>query len=84
MSMKTAISLPDDLFEAAEAAAQRAGLSRSQFYQLALRTQLAAEAASGVTERLNTVYGEDAPAGEGGLDPTVDALQRSSLEPEEW
>ncbi len=84
MSMKTAISLPDDLFEAAEAAAQRAGLSRSQFYQLALRKLLATEAARGVTERLNTVYGEGSPAGDGGLDPAVDALQRSSLEPEEW
>ncbi|HET9886858.1 MAG TPA: ChpI protein, partial [bacterium] len=31
--MKTAISIPDDLFRAAEAAAKRLGLSRSELVQ---------------------------------------------------
>ena len=34
--MKTAISLPDTLFETAENVAGRLGMSRSQLYQLAL------------------------------------------------
>jgi metal-responsive CopG/Arc/MetJ family transcriptional regulator len=37
ISVKTAISLPDPLFEEAEAAAKDLGLSRSKLMQLALR-----------------------------------------------
>jgi len=47
--MKTAISIPDDVFEAAEAAARRTGMSRSQFYVEALKLFLQTHGERGVT-----------------------------------
>jgi predicted transcriptional regulator len=41
--MKTAVSIPDDLFEAAERAAQRRGSTRSGLYAEALASFLACE-----------------------------------------
>ena len=44
--MKTAISLPDDLFKSADALAGRLGVSRSQLYQEALAEYLVANPAA--------------------------------------
>jgi antitoxin MazE6 len=61
--MKTAVSIPDPLFAAAEAAADELGVSRSALYSRALRRFLARYRHHAVTERLNAVYGrEGAPA----------------------
>jgi metal-responsive CopG/Arc/MetJ family transcriptional regulator len=54
--MKTAISIPDPLFAAAEAVARQLGLSRSALYARALRRYLLRHQQAGVTERLNTIY----------------------------
>lgn len=54
--MKTAISLPDRLYEAAEEAALSLGLPRSKLYALALEEFLARHSHEAVTERLNKVY----------------------------
>jgi metal-responsive CopG/Arc/MetJ family transcriptional regulator len=79
--MKTAISLPDDLFHDAERAAQSMGLSRSELYQRALRAFLDRHSNQAVTEALNLIYaGEDAGAG---LDPVLARLQKASLT-SEW
>ena len=43
ISMKIAVSIPDELFQRAEAAAKREGLSRSGLYSRALASYLAAE-----------------------------------------
>ena len=79
--MKTAISIPDDLFRAADRAAQRLGLSRSQFYQRAVAFYLERQSETLVTDALNAVYRADAP---GTVDPVLDAMQRSSLPVEPW
>ncbi len=79
--MKTAISLPDDLFAAADQAAKRLGLSRSQLYQRAIAGYLERHGESLVTEALNEVYGADAPALP---DPVLAAMQRASLGEEHW
>ena len=55
-AVKTAISLPDDLFAAAEALAGRLGLSRSQLYATALARFVAEQERAAVTARLNAVY----------------------------
>jgi hypothetical protein len=55
-NMKTAVSVPDELFREAEAAAQRLRLSRSALYAKALATFLKAHRGSAITERLNEVY----------------------------
>ncbi len=41
--MKTAVSIPDELFHQAETAARREGLSRSRLYSRALAVYLATE-----------------------------------------
>lgn len=80
--MKTAISIRDEVFEAAERTAQALGLSRSQLYTRAVSEFVARQRAKDVTARLDAVYGEDETASH--LDPTLTALQSLSLPPEDW
>lgn len=79
--MKTAISLPDALFQAADKLARDMGLSRSELYRTAIAAFLARHADSCVTEGLDAVYGdlEGSP-----LDPVLESLQRASLTREDW
>jgi metal-responsive CopG/Arc/MetJ family transcriptional regulator len=78
--MKTAISLPDPLFEQAEHLAQERGVSRSHLYAQALEEYLNRAEEATITSRLNAVY-ESFPSG---LDADVIELQALSLEPEPW
>ncbi|MBW3625562.1 MAG: ChpI protein [Armatimonadetes bacterium] len=78
--MKTAISIPDELFRSAEEYAEREGLSRSELYTTALRLFLEAHRREAVTERLNAIYGEEPSA----LDPALARLQARSLPDESW
>lgn len=80
--MKTAISIPDELFAAAEDAAQRLGVSRSELYRRALREFLAEHDVRAVTEALDAVYADRAE--ESRLDPGLAGLQLASLADEEW
>jgi len=54
--MKTAISLPDKLFQEADAFADRVGLSRSELYATAVAEYLARRNDAVVTARLDAVY----------------------------
>jgi len=54
--MKTAISIPDSLFEVADRMAKRLGLSRSKLYQRALERFIRDLTQETVTEDLNRVY----------------------------
>ena len=56
--MKTAISLPDDVYKEAEQLAQRLGKSRSQLYVEALRQYLAAHDDDAITRSVNEVADE--------------------------
>jgi metal-responsive CopG/Arc/MetJ family transcriptional regulator len=82
MRMKTAISIPDDLFLVAEQAAKRLGLSRSELYRRAIGAFLQRNNDKLVTDALNEVY--DKQAGEDHLDPSLLQMQSASLEQEEW
>jgi metal-responsive CopG/Arc/MetJ family transcriptional regulator len=53
--MKTAISLPDDLFAIAEGFAAERGLNRSQLYAMALREYIEAHRHEDLVERINVV-----------------------------
>jgi metal-responsive CopG/Arc/MetJ family transcriptional regulator len=53
--MKTAISLPDEVFEQAEKLAKRLNLSRSELYSQALRDYLRTHAPDAVTDAYNRV-----------------------------
>ena len=51
--MKTAISLPDQLFKAADGLASKMNVSRSQFYATALEKYIAEIERSSLTEKIN-------------------------------
>ena len=51
--MKTAISLPDELFDAVERLVQRSGRSRSEVYAEALREYVARHSPDERTEAIN-------------------------------
>ena len=54
--MKTVISLPDSLFESAEAMAAEMGISRIQLFATAIRKFVQAQKRTGITNSLNRVY----------------------------
>lgn len=54
--MKTAVSIPDPLYERAENFAHRNKLSRSELYQRALAAYLTDATAAEVTGKLDEVY----------------------------
>ncbi len=78
--MKTAVSIPDELFQRADALARRLGKSRSQIYREALRDYLARREPRAVTDALDVVAGEldTAP------DPWLSEAGRAALERTEW
>jgi metal-responsive CopG/Arc/MetJ family transcriptional regulator len=78
--MKTAVSLPDELFKRAEAAARRRRVSRSQLYATALAEFLNREQRQAITDRLNEVYSHQSSK----LDPALERAQLRSLEKDVW
>ena len=78
-SMKTAISLPDELFALAETEAKKLGLSRSELYARALSQFVKLRQSETITERLNQVYSEVSSE----LDPSLSHMQILSLPPKE-
>lgn len=78
--MKTAISIPDVLFDAAEEVADRLGMSRSQLYAKALAEYVSKHRDEDVTAALNRVYAEQPSE----MDPVLAAMQFASLPSEDW
>jgi metal-responsive CopG/Arc/MetJ family transcriptional regulator len=78
--MKTAISIPDTLFDAAEQYAQQHGLSRSELYVQALQHYLRSHRYVGVTNALNQIYDQESSQ----IDPTVVAAQLHAVEQDNW
>jgi hypothetical protein len=78
--MKTAVSLPDDVFRAAERQARRANKSRSQLYADALSEYLARHAPEEVTAAMNDVVEKLGKPS----DAFVAAAARRILEQTEW
>lgn len=78
--MKTAVSIPDDVFEQAERLARRARRSRSQVYSEALREYVARHSPDEVTEALDRVFAEV----DQGKDDFMSAAAMRVLERTEW
>ena len=78
--MKTAISIPDPIFQAAEEAAARLSMSRSQLYTKAVAAFVELHAPTDVTQQLDQVYGENPSA----VDPLLANLQSLSLADDRW
>jgi len=79
--MKTAISIPDDVFEQADQAAKRLGLSRSEFVTRAVRAFLETRAAQNITNSHNEAFGDESP---GGAEAFVREASRRALVDVEW
>ena len=80
MCMKTAISIPDAIFKAADKLARRLGFSRSELYTKAVNEYLQKHRDEGVTRKLDEVYNTE-PSG---LHPIIQALQSVSLDEDDW
>ena len=80
--MKTAISIQDDIFEAAEAAARELRISRSELYARAVREFVARHSRANITRRLNRIYEDNAEAF--ALDTRLAEMQSRSIETERW
>ncbi len=78
--MKTAISIPDKIFESAEKLAHRLGKSRSQLYTQALHSYLEKNDDQLVQEALDNLY-EHTPSS---IEPALQTLQTKSLLKEQW
>jgi metal-responsive CopG/Arc/MetJ family transcriptional regulator len=79
--MKTAISIPDNLFEAADKVARRLGISRSELYQRAVARFLEQQSGDVVREALDTVYAKQSNRD---LDPLIKAAGEHLLADEDW
>jgi metal-responsive CopG/Arc/MetJ family transcriptional regulator len=80
--MKTAISIPDPLFNSAERAARRLHVSRSKLFATAVSHYLGQVEHQDVTERLNNVYGSHGSLSE--LPEGIRRMQAMSLAGEKW
>jgi len=78
--MKTAISIPDPIFQAAEGLAHRLGMSRSQLYAKAIAEYMESHRDQNVTELLNSIYSEESPS----LNKKLRSMQAKSIPKEDW
>jgi len=79
-TMKTAISIPEEIFAEVEETARRLGMNRSQLFTTAVAEFLARHREDSITEKLNGVYGDE-PAE---IDPVLAKMQFSGLSREDW
>jgi metal-responsive CopG/Arc/MetJ family transcriptional regulator len=78
--MKTAISVPDDVFESAERLARQERRSRSEIYSTAVREYVARHSPDEVTDALNRVVADVGTH----ADPFVARAAGRILENTEW
>lgn len=77
--MKTAVSIPTPLFDAADRRARHLGITRSQLYAQALERILADDPDWDLTSRLDAIYAEE----NSGLDVALSEAQRRATA-ESW
>ena len=78
--MKTAISIPDDVFERAERLARQTKKSRSQLFSDAIKEYVARHAAEDVTDSMDRVCSELGNS----RDKFVSSAARVVLEQTDW
>ena len=78
--MKTAVSIPDDVFEKVERFARRTKRSRSEVFSTALREYIARHAPDEVTDAINRAVDEIGDQ----KDDFVAVAARQVLEKTEW
>ena len=78
--MKTAISIPDPAFKAAEKLARRLGMTRSRLYTRAVTEYIQRHKNDLVCEKLNEIYEKESSS----LDQATQTIQWASIDEEEW
>lgn len=79
-SLKTAISIPEDIYRDAEDAAKKLGMTRSRLYSEAVADFLNRYRKDDIKAKLNEVHAAGSPC----IDPVLAAMQLASLPQEEW
>jgi len=77
---KTAISIPNPIFTAAEELSKQLEVSRSELYSRAIAAYIGEHHQENVTDALNEVYAEETSD----LDSVIQQLQFASLPEDEW
>lgn len=78
--MKTAVSVPDELFKRAERTAKRLRISRSELYATALAEFLERRDSEAITRELNAVYTNTRAK----LDQPLHVAQLRSIDADSW
>lgn len=78
--MKTAVSIPDTIFNSAEKLANRLGKTRSQLYAQAISSYIARHQTDDVTKKLDEVYASENSK----LDPGLSTMQSLTMFKEQW
>lgn len=78
--MKTAVSIPDDVFEDAERLARRTKRSRSRIFSDALKEYLARHSEDQITMAMDRALQQIGPTEE----PFLASVSRRTLERSEW
>jgi metal-responsive CopG/Arc/MetJ family transcriptional regulator len=79
-SLKTAISIPENIFLKAEETAKNLGMKRSRLYTAAVSDFIEKHREDDLTTRLNELYAEESSR----IDSTFTRMQVSSLAQEIW
>ena len=78
--MKTAVSIPDPVFKAADKLAHRLRMSRSSLHAEALQRFVLLHDEAAITAKLNEVLSSEVSP----VDPRLQSIQARSLTPESW
>ena len=78
--MKTAISIPDEVYHSADQLAKRLGMTRSELYSKAVSNYINAHKNEAVTKALDQIYAKEKSE----IDPVINVMQLRSLPKEAW
>jgi predicted transcriptional regulator len=78
--VKTAVSIPDPVFRAADRLARRLRMSRSRLYSVALERFVQANDDAAIIAKLDDVYATEPST----LDPVLQSIQTRSISKDEW
>ena len=78
--MKTAVSIPDEIYQSADQLAKRLGMSRSELYSKAVSNYINAHKNEAVTKALDQIYAKEKSE----IDPVINVMQLRSLPKETW
>jgi len=78
--MKTAISVPDEVLEAADRTAKKLGVSRSELYSTAVHEYIERHRIEDVTSKLDDLYASASSE----LDELLGRMQAQSITKEDW